>query len=272
MKNNNCILCQSNNKTVVAKQAFEDEYLTLINPELNKLQRAWVECNDCKLIYHNPQLEEFETKDLYLKFRDPSFRDEVADEYFDRIVSIPASDNENHIKVEWINSNIPSCIEKNSSIMDIGSGGGVFLHTFLQVNKSWTPYGVEPTIEFANLTQRKLNCSVHTGSYCRNIFDTKFDLITCNHVLEHVIDPIDFLSDIFSDLNHGGYLYMEVPDARDFEELHPEHDRFLAQHLWYFSEGVLEKMFEDVGFKVVKIESHNTIRKRKNLVSLLLKE
>jgi SAM-dependent methyltransferase len=272
MKNNNCILCQSNNKTVVAKQDFEDEYLTLIDPELNKLERAWVECNYCKLIYHDPQLEEFETKDLYLKFRDPSFRDEVADEYFDRIVSIPASGSENHIKVEWISNNISSCIEKNGSIMDIGSGGGVFLYTFLQRNKYWTPYGVEPTVEFADLTQRKLDCSVHAGSYRRNIFDTKFDLITCNHVLEHVIDPIDFLSDIFNDLNHGGYLYMEVPDARDFKEIPPEHDRFLAQHLWYFSEGVLEKMFEDVGFKVVKIESHNTIRERKNLVSLLLKE
>jgi len=272
MKNNNCILCQSNNKTVVAKQAFEDEYLTLINPELNKLQRAWVECNDCKLIYHNPQLEEFETKDLYLKFRDPSFRDEVADEYFDRIVSIPASDSENHIKVDWISGNISSCIEKNGSIMDIGSGGGVFLHTFLQENKSWMPYGVEPTVEFANLTKRKLNCSVHTGTYRRNIFNTKFDLVTCNQVLEHTINPMDFLNDIVNDLNHGGYLYIEVPDAIDFEELSPEHDRFLAQHLWYFSRAVLEKMFKAVGFKVIKIESLKTIRGRNNLVSLLLKE
>jgi len=59
---------------------------------------------------------------------------------------------------------------------------------------------------------------------------------------------------------------------QDFEDLLPEHDRFLAQHLWYFSESVLEKIFRDSGFKVIKIESHNTIRERKDLVSLLLKE
>ena len=143
---------------------------------------------------------------------------------------------------------------------------------FLQENKSWIPYGVEPTIEFAELTQKQLNCPVHAGSYSRDIFNTKFDLVTCNQVLEHTINPMDFLNDIVNDLNHGGYLYIEVPDAIDFEELSPEHDRFLAQHLWYFSRAVLEKMFKAVGFKVIKIESLKTIRGRNNLVSLLLKE
>ena len=271
MKNNNCILCHSSNKSVIAKQTFEDEYLTLIDPKLNKADRAWVECNDCKLIYHDPQLEEFETDILYKKFRDPSFRDEFADDYFDRIVSIPESESDNFHKVTQISSYIPDHINKGGSILDIGSGGGVFLYTFLQRNKSWTPYGVEPTVEFANLTQRKLDCSVHAGNYHKDIFDTKFDQITCNQVLEHTIDPMKFLSDIFSDLNHGGYLYMEVPDAIDFKELPPEHDRFWMAHLWYFSKPVLEKMFKDTGFKVKRIESQNTIRKRNNLVSLLLK-
>ena len=67
-------------------------------------------------------------------------------------------------------------------------------------------------------------------------------------------------------------MYIEVPDSIDFEELPSKHDRFLAQHLWYFSRAVLKKMFEDTGFKVVKIDSQKTIRGRNNLISLLLKE
>jgi SAM-dependent methyltransferase len=272
MKNNNCILCHSNNKNFVAKQTFEDEYLTLIDPELNKLERAWVQCNDCNLIYHDPQLEEFETDILYKKFRDPSFRDEIADEYFERIISIPSSESENQVKVNWLNNNISDHIRKGGSILDIGSGGGVFLYTFMKRNASWSPHGVEPTPEFANLTQRKLHCPIHSGNYNKEIFDKKFDLITCNQVLEHTIDPLKFLSDINHDLNSGGYLYMEVPDAIDFEELPQKHDRFLAQHLWYFSKLVLESMFKDAGFKVIKIESQKTIRGRNNLISLVIKE
>ena len=61
MKKNNCILCASNKKNIFVKQSFDDEYLTLIDPELNKLDRSWVECNDCNLIYHDPQLEESDT-------------------------------------------------------------------------------------------------------------------------------------------------------------------------------------------------------------------
>ena len=272
MKLNNCILCQSSSKSVVAKQTFKDEYLTLINPRLNELDRSWVKCNDCGLIYHDPQLEAVETDVLYSKFRDTSFRGEVADEYFDRIVSLPKEESENYIKSSWLRNQIPDHLDKGGSILDIGSGGGVFLYTFLQQNKFWEAHGVEPTVEFAELTQRKLNCSVCAGNYKKSLFNTKFDLITCNQVLEHVTNPVDFLRDIFDDLNHGGYLYIEVPDAVDFQELSPEHDRFLAQHLWYFSSKVLTKIFQDIGFSVVKIERQKTIRGRNNLVSLLLKD
>jgi len=272
MKNNDCFLCGYAGKSIVAEQVFEDEYLALIDPELNKLDRAWVKCDHCRLIYHDPQLEESDTLILYLKFRDSSFRDEIADDYFDRIISIPKYESENYAKVKWLSNNIDSHINKGGAILDIGSGGGVFLYTFLQANKLWSPYAVEPTIEFAELTRRKLNCLVHTGNYTKDIFNTKFDLITCNQVLEHIISPIDFLNNIFSDLNLGGYLYIEVPDASDFEELPPEHDRFLAQHLWYFSADTLKNIFEKTDFNVIKVESQKTKRGRNNLAALLVKE
>ena len=132
MKNNNCILCRSSNKSVVAEQAFEDEYLTLIDRNLNKLDRAWVKCDSCQLIYHDPQLEEVETDILYAKFRNASFRGETADEYFDKIISIPKSESENHIKVRWLSDQISNHLNNGGNILDIGSGGGVFLYTFYQ--------------------------------------------------------------------------------------------------------------------------------------------
>jgi len=235
MNKNNCKLCNSGEKTLVAKQEFEDPYLTIINSELNKINRSWVECNNCNLIYHDPQLEESELKLLYENFRDVSFRNETPDDYFDRITSLPISESENHFKVEWLIDNIPNHLAKGGAILDIGSGGGVYLYTFLQKNLSWTPFCIEPTPVFAEIASRKLNCPVHIGNYSRGIFNRKFDLIICNQVLEHVINPISFLADIYSDMSKGGYLYIEVPDSIDFKNLLPKHDRFMAQHLWYFS-------------------------------------
>jgi len=63
-----------------------------------------------------------------------------------------------------------------------------------------------------------------------------------------------------------------VPGASDFEELPPEHDRFSAQHLWYFSVDTLTNLFEKTEFNVIKVESQKTKRGRNNLAALLVKE
>lgn len=272
MRSVNCIVCDSTAKEVLVVQDFRDEYLDLIDATYNKNERKWVRCEGCGLIYHDPQLDEKDTEVLYENFRDESFRNEDADEYFKRIISIPNSESENFAKVEWLSSEISTYLEKKGAVLDIGSGGGVFLHTFIDRYNEWTPYGVEPTSEFADLTKRQLKCEVYTGNYRKNLFNKKFELIVCNQVLEHTIDPISFLQNINSDIKKGGYFYIEVPDASDFKELPKEHDRFLAQHLWYFSEKSLTSLLEKTGFNMVKIEKQRTIRGRNNLVALLKKE
>jgi len=79
------------------------------------------------------------------------------------------------------------------------------------------------------------------------------------------------LHNIYSDLKKSGYFYIEVPDASDFNELPKDHDRFLAQHLWYFSEKSLTSILKKVGFNIIEIEKQRTRRERNNLVALLTK-
>jgi len=272
MRNVDCINCGSKERLTLAKQSFDDEYLDLIDHKYNKIERQWVKCEKCKLIYHNPQLDKKDIDILYSKFRDKSFRNEVADEYFQRIISLPPNQSENYKKIEWLGSKITSYLEKGGSILDIGSGGGVFLNSFINKYSDWKPYGVEPTEEFADLTERQLKCPVHSGNYKRNLFDKKFDLVVCNQVLEHTIDPILFLKDIYSDLKYYGYLYLEVPDAADFAELPETHDRFLSQHLWYFSEQSFRSILNKYDFEIIHLEKQRTFRNRNNLIALLRKK
>jgi len=135
MKNASCVICGSTKKVVIESQKFNDEYLDLINTEYNKVERRWVKCEKCDLFYHDPQLDEKDTDILYAKFRDESFRNEIADEYFQRIISIPNSESENYAKVEWLSNKIPSYLEKKGRVLDIGSGGGVFLHSFIKKHR-----------------------------------------------------------------------------------------------------------------------------------------
>ena len=272
MRRVNCILCGSNRESIISSQIFDDEYLTLIDPALNKINRFWVSCKNCSFVYKNPQLENSEIETLYQKFRDKTFREESAEDYFNRIISLPKAESENTIKINSLCKKIPDHIKKGGNVLDIGAAGGVFLYSFLQMNKSWSGFAVEPTPEYAILAKTKLNCSIYEGFYQKDIFKTKFDLITCNQVLEHTIDPIKLITDIYNDLNHGGYLYLEVPDTIDFEELPDDDGRFLAQHLWYFSKSSIESIVKKVGFKVISSITTKTLRGRNNLISLLRKE
>jgi len=236
------------------------------------MERSLLSCMGCGFVYHDPQLDDSDAQILYEKFRDFTFRNETADEYFNRITNYPPEESENYQKVEWIKKVIPAHIIKSGRLLDIGCGGGVFLHTFLKNTNGWSIWGIEPTPAFAELAARRLECPVVASPYARGIFkDMKYDLISVNQVLEHLLDPIKFLTDIGYELNAGGYVYLEVPDISDLLELPNNHDRFQMQHLWIFSKETLKKLCEIANFRVVKIDVIKTLRGRNNLIALVEK-
>lgn len=272
MRRVDCVVCGSKERRTIAEQKFRDEYLDLIDPAYQDERRRWVACTDCGFLYHDPQLDAQDAETLYAKFRDASFRNETPDDYFDRITSLPREQSENAAKVEWLGRTLPELAGKHGRVLDVGCGGGVFLHTFLQYFPGWQAFGVEPTVAFANLAARRLGRPVLAGNYSVGVCGTGFDLITCNQVLEHTISPKEFLQGTYDDLATDGHLYLEVPDTSDFETLPADHDRFLMQHLWYFTNDSLRRLASAVGFRVVVAETQVTKRGRNNLIAVLRRE
>ena len=270
MKNIDCIICGSKHKSTLASQQFKDKYLELLNPEYNKTTRRWVKCKNCGFIYHDPLLDETDTKNLYDKFRNSSFRNEKPDDYFNRIVNLPPEESENHHKITWLNESLKGSLPIDCKVLDVGCGGGVFLHALKNKKPNCQLYGLEPTKSFADLAARKLSCPVFTGNFEGIIFGGEYDLIICNHVLEHTDDPISFIKNLHANLNKGGQLYIEVPSPEDFDDtsLPSDHDRFLMQHLWYFSPEILNKITNDIGFQTVKMETQKTVIGKNNLVAI----
>jgi SAM-dependent methyltransferase len=160
-------------------------------------------------------------------------------------------------------------------VLDVGCGGGVFLHTLKNLDSynKCTLFGLEPTNSFSKLAACKLSCQVFNGNLDGVVFDGEYDLITCNHVLEHSDDPILFFNNLYANLKDGGYLYIEVPSIEDFndESLPPDNDRFLMQHLWYFSPEILKKIALDSSFKLHKIETRRTVIGKNDLVAIFKK-
>ncbi len=272
MRETNCIICQSDRKRTLEEQGFRDDYLGLIHPSYQHEARRLVICDGCGFVYHDPQLDERDIEALYDKFRDASFRNESPDAYFDRITSLPKAESENQAKVEWLRVHASEQLRRGGRLLDIGCGGGVFIHTFLQNCADWNAAGVEPTPAFAELAARRLARPVIAGIYRSGLFaGPRFDLISINQVLEHVVDPHAFLGDVRQDLADSGLVYLEVPDVLDLGFLAPTHDRFMMQHLWVFSRSSLANLCRRAGYTVVALDQQVTFRQKRNLVALLSK-
>lgn len=86
----------------------------------------------------------------------------------------------------------------------------------------------------------------------------KFDYIHSSEVLEHVPDPLIFLTALFNNLNSNGLLFMTTPwsgvvDRKNdagtlISNLSPE------DHIYLWNEAAVTKLLKQVGFKKVYVE------------------
>jgi len=270
MRTINCIVCGSDRKSTLAEQSFKDDYLDMADPSYASVPRRMALCESCGFVYHDPQLDEKDQEVLYSKFRDATYRGETPDQYFDRITGLPPEQSENTQKVRWLRERMGARLDAPGSLLDVGCGGGVFIHTFRALCPKWDACGVEPTTAFAQLAARRLGQPVIAGAYKPGLFPgRKFDLVTVNQVLEHLFDPIGFLKSLRLELAEGGAVYLEVPHIADIGHLPPTHDRFLMQHLWFFSTASLTNVCRLAGYEPVAIEKQHTLRDRNNAVMLM---
>lgn len=98
-----------------------------------------------------------------------------------------------------------------TQVLDVGAGSGEF--AFLMTRLGKTIQAVEPNIPYAAYCREELGLDVRTSSLAPDLFaPDQFDLIRMNHVLEHLNNPVKYLSQIACWLKPGGVLYVETPN------------------------------------------------------------
>jgi SAM-dependent methyltransferase len=123
------------------------------------------------------------------------------------------------------------------AVLDVGCASGAFLQVMQAAG--WRVYGVEP----AAAQYVRAKALLGEGSRIQQCvlqdaaFDTAFDLVTLFDVLEHVVDPVEFLALTASRLKDGGHLLLNVPriDSLASRLLGERWPLLLAEHLNYFT-------------------------------------
>lgn len=121
-------------------------------------------------------------------------------------------------------------------VLDIGCGIGDFLAYCKK--EGWKVSGLEPNEQARKLVLKNHQIEVEDVSEISKLPNEQFDLITLFHVLEHVAEPKDMVSEILRILKPGGRLVIALPNNASWDAKH--YKAFWAawdvpRHLFHFN-------------------------------------
>jgi SAM-dependent methyltransferase len=141
-------------------------------------------------------------------------------------------------------------------LLDIGSGAGSFLDTMAGLG--WSVTGVEPDARAAGIARaRGLDVIVGTIETA-GLPSGTFDVVTLNHVLEHLADPLGTLVECVRVMAPGGRLIVVTPNAishgaQSFEASWMAWDP--PRHLLVFSPDSLRRLLAEAGLASVELRT-----------------
>lgn len=245
-----------------------DEYELAVGVSKKNYFRKWVQCSKCGFYYSLYSRNKNIIKKIY-----PSFyrsnncfgKKESLEKVFKKVVAYPKNQSETKLRVSWLKQNIKriwqdGLIQKANpplNFLDIGGGTGVFAYEFQ--DKLWKAHIVDPKKD-GIFIKKKYKISFVSKYYIPHIFPLKFNLISLIYVLEHLLNPIEFLRKLSNDLLSSSFLYIEVPDAICFKYKPREDNIYNSCHLWMFSPITLAILLNTCGFEIFSLKRLQTIR------------
>ena len=165
--------------------------------------------------------------------------------------------------------------KKNGRFLDIGCAVGFLLEEAR--SSGFKAEGVELNKKATELVRSKgfdvKLCALHECGYS----ESSFDVISLNHILEHVIEPNEFLKSIRGILKNTGIIIIGVPN----------HDSLVAklykskwygwgvpEHIWHFDRVSMQNLLSKNGFQIKEVIQNNQYYPfsksfRKNLMALV---
>lgn len=86
--------------------------------------------------------------------------------------------------------------------------------------------------------------------------DRRFDVIVLRHVLEHIVFPVCYVTELKKRLSPMGFVFIEVPDCSSLDL--DQTDGFCLEHVNYFSLTSMCRLMNGAGYSVVAYESAQT--------------
>lgn len=223
-------------------------YLKLRDEFLTKEPFEIVECSSCHLLYTVPR-PSADKIGLYYK----------SEEYLSHQKNTSGLIPRIYEKVKHVNLKRKFQLATNGlpkgTLLDIGCGVGDFL--LVSKKNGWEVVGIEPSALAKSVAQDRLGFTPLDPSEITQLPAASFDVITMWHVLEHVEDVNEQVSQLSRLLKSGGRLVIAVPNYQSYDALYYQ-DQWAAwdvpRHLSHFNPTTMGAIISDFGFKSIDIQ------------------
>lgn len=236
-----CPLCQ--NKSFTQKL-----YLVSKQNYFNERNFAYYHCKKCQVAFLYPRITK---KDVYQIYKGKyfSFQHKPSNKLIDFILSWELSPYSEYIA---------QVVKVGRKLLDVGCGYGDFL--LKMQKKGWDVYGIEPFSDAVTVVRKRIGAErILKGELPKVKFSSKnFDVVTLWHVLEHLPNPLIYISRIHNLLEKRGYLIMEVPNLDSFLlSIFKNNYNWLSttEHVFIYSKEGVKKLLKDNGFSTLSVYS-----------------
>jgi len=138
--------------------------------------------------------------------------------------------------------------DRGGSLLDIGCGNGDYLRIAAQIG--WQVTGLDPDPQAAALDS---GLNVRKGGLPETGLPAEaFDMITLNHVVEHLHDPVASLREVFRLLKPGGRVWIATPNLESYSHLRFQENWIGLQapgHLVLFNHRSMAQVLNTAGFE-----------------------
>lgn len=232
---NKCLICESN-ETSVINTRISDFLVERVFEGQNKSINL-IHCKKCGFAYYDFRPDESQMNKFYSGYRNEEYQKQRQKYDCWYTKEINAAMGQDKKELENRNRNATRIFTKNidvkkiKTILDFGGDKGQYIpEIFTDAEKFvYEISGVKPVEDVTSISD------------INDLNTRKFDLIMCNHVLEHVADPNQTILNLKEISEKDSYLYLELPFDSPFYKNPLSNLAFLFNK--YYSWKVIFKYF-----------------------------
>lgn len=218
--------------------------------------RRILRCTDCG---HFLSVHDMDMSRLYEgAYVSSTYGEDGLRRAFERIIALDPARSDNVGRVERLTAFAREHFGVEGAagprtILDVGSGLCVFLHR-IKANTNWLCTALDPDPRAAAHARDCVGVRALCGDFMRPETLGRFDMITFNKVLEHVVDPVAMLAHSHRHLNPDGFVYIELPDGEAACLDGQDREEFFIDHHHVFSRKSIQVLAERAGFSILVFE------------------